>query len=84
MIPHDYVMLCAFGSAAESKDTISQCARCNLVKHDYEYNHGKRSPNYPVFHRNGRGVVEGDCPRGDMTEERAARLAGTDSQEKTR
>lgn len=76
MIPHDYVMLGAHGSEAESKDTYSQCARCNLVKHDYEYNHGRRSPNYPMFYRWGRGAIEGDCPRGDMTEDRAADCAG--------
>lgn len=76
MVPHDYVTLYVFGSVNESKDTISQCARCGTTKHDYEYDHGKRSPNYPMFHRLGRGVEEGDCTRGDMTEERAAFLAG--------
>ncbi len=75
MIPHDYVVFFVTTNDVGSKDTISQCARCNLLRHDYEYDGGKRSPNYPMFFRNGRGAVEGDCPRGDMTEERAAEVA---------
>lgn len=72
VIPHDWVSLFVTENAYGSKDTISQCARCNLVRHDYEYDGGKRSPNYPTFHFRGSGVAERDCTRGDMTEDRAA------------
>lgn len=70
--PHDFVMLFATENEAGSKDTISQCARCNVVRHDYEYDGGKRSPNYPTFHLRGMSVTDEGCPRGDMTEEAAA------------
>ncbi len=71
MMPHDYVVLYVFGSVAGIKDTISQCARCGLTRHDYEYDGGKTLPNYPDFYRNGQRVADVGCTRGDMTEERA-------------
>jgi hypothetical protein len=74
-MPHDFVTLLVTGNASESKDTISQCAWCNLVRHDYEYDGGKRSPNYPTHHLHGRGAVDRGCTRGDMAEERAAAAA---------
>lgn len=71
-IPHDWVALFVTENSAGSKDTISQCARCNMMRHDYEYDGGKRSPNYPMFHLRGMGAADSGCSRGDMTEERAA------------
>lgn len=67
-LPHDYVVIGVFDSGPNgSKDTISQCARCRLVRHDYEYDGGKTSSNYPTFHP----ITDKGCTRGDMTEERA-------------
>jgi hypothetical protein len=68
--PHDWVTFFIAGSESESKDTLSQCARCNLVRHDYEYDGGRQSPHYPLFVQWGRARRDDPgCTRGDMTDE---------------
>jgi hypothetical protein len=56
---HDWKFLTSHGDDApgQSKDTYSQCSRCDMVKHDYAHGGGQTSPNYPVYYL--KGVTHG-------------------------
>jgi hypothetical protein len=53
---HDWKFLTSHGDDApgQSKDTYSQCTRCDMVKHDYAHGGGQTSPNYPVYYLAGK------------------------------
>ena len=56
---HDWKFLTSHGDDApgQSKDTYSQCTKCDMVKHDYAHGGGQTSPNYPVYYL--KGVTHG-------------------------
>ncbi len=65
-IPHDYVMI----HISDSRETVRQCARCNLVRIVHT------PPHLVWFYSRGAHLdEEPGCTRGDMTEERAAEEA---------
>lgn len=70
-VPHDWVTIFVSANDYNSKDSISQCARCNMLQHHYEHD-GKAGNGYPDFWLRGMRAEDTGCSRGDMAEERAA------------
>lgn len=68
-MPHDWVNVHVDGEA-NARTVVKQCARCRLVAVVYESGERAAIDYYPQHIR-----APQDCPRGDMTEERASEIA---------
>jgi len=59
---HDWALVLSTSSSpGGSVDRVEQCRKCCLIRHDYEYGTGQRSPNYPRFISYGSAVVDDGC-----------------------